>query len=108
MLRYLKIAEAPSFIVDIATNLTDLQSPLQQHYKTWKYEMCLTTNQYNDFRLLEPRILGALYVLWDPKFAWNTVWSDTALIEIATPLQNRVAQVCWYGEAISSTLPASN
>lgn len=44
MLHCLKIAKAASFTVDLATNLTNLQSPLQQHYKTRKYEICLTTN----------------------------------------------------------------
>lgn len=44
MLHCLKIAKAASFTVDLATNLTNLQSPLQQHYKTRKYEIRLTTN----------------------------------------------------------------
>lgn len=30
----LKITKASSFTVDLATNLTDSQSPPQQHYKT--------------------------------------------------------------------------
>lgn len=59
----LKITKASSFTVDLATNLTDSQSPPQQHYKTWQYEICMTTDEYNDFSLLEPRIPGVLYVL---------------------------------------------
>lgn len=63
MLYCLKIAKATSFTVDLATSFTDLQSRPQQHYKTQKYEICMTTNQYNDFGLLESRIPGVLYML---------------------------------------------
>lgn len=58
----LKLPKASSFAVDLAVNLTDLQSPPQQHYKIWKYEIFMTTNQYNDLGLLEPRIPGVLYM----------------------------------------------
>lgn len=49
-----KNRQTSSFTVDLATKLTDLQSSPQQHYKTQKYEICMTTNQYNDFGLTEP------------------------------------------------------
>lgn len=64
MLHCLTIAKVSSFTVDLSCYVTSRflkSSPATLQHK--KYEIFMTTNEYNDFGLLELRLFTTIYVL---------------------------------------------